>query len=100
MTTPENRAHQVVETYVRDAASAGSDIVPVQTRLQILITEAIHKALIADHEALRERMPCASGDPCGFEMCAHHKALIAAVMATQDGAPPPPRSLFSKPLNG
>jgi hypothetical protein len=97
MTTPENRAHHVVETYVRDVA--GSESVPAQSRLQDLITDAIHKAVTEDRETLRDRMPCVSGEPCGFEMCAHHKALIAAVLATQEGTPPPPRSLFSKPLS-
>jgi hypothetical protein len=32
-------------------------------------------------------------------MCPHHKALIAAIMALQDGTAPKPRSLFSKPLS-
>jgi hypothetical protein len=97
MTTPENRAHHVVETYLRDVA--GSDPVPAQSRLQDLITDALHRAVIEDRETLRERLPCASDDPCGFEMCAHHKAFIAAVMASQEGKAPAPRSLFSKPLN-
>jgi hypothetical protein len=96
MTTPENRAHHVVEHYVRDVA--GSEAVPAPHRLHDLIAEAIHKAVTEDREALRERMPCAS-EPCAFEMCAHHKALIAAVMALQDGKAPAPRSLFSRPLS-
>ena len=86
-----------MEHYVRDVA--GSEAVPAPQRLQELIFEAIHKAVTEDREALRERMPCVSGDPCGFEMCAHHKALIAAVMALQDGAAPAPRSLFSRPVS-
>lgn len=97
MTTPEHRAHHVVETYVRDVA--GSEPVPAPNRLQELISDAIYKAVTEDRETLRARMPCVSGDPCGFEMCAHHKALITAVLATQEGAPPPPRSLFSRPLD-
>jgi hypothetical protein len=52
-----------------------------------------------DREALRDRMPCATGDPCAFELCAHHKALVAAVMSIQEGTSPPPRSPFSRPLN-
>jgi hypothetical protein len=94
--TPENRAHHVVESYARDLA--GPDPLPSEARLQTLIADAIHKAVTEDREALRERMPCVSGDPCAFEMCAHHKALIAAVMAMQDGKAPEPRSLFSKPI--
>jgi hypothetical protein len=78
---------------------AGAEVVPAQGRLQDLVTDAIQKAVIEDRETLRERMPCVTGDACGFELCAHHKALIAAVMAVQEGTPPPPRSLFSKPLN-
>jgi hypothetical protein len=97
MTTPENRAHHVVEHYVRDVA--GSEAVPAPHRLEDLIADAIHKAVTEDREALRERMPCAGGDPCGFEMCAHHKALIGAVMALQDGKASAPRSLFSRPLS-
>ena len=64
-----------------------------------LITDALRKAVTDDREALRERMPCASGDPCGFEMCPHHKALITAVMTLQEGTALKPRSVFSKPLN-
>lgn len=97
MTTPENRAHHVVESYVRDVA--GSEPVPAQNRLHDLIADALHKAVTEDRETLRERLPCAADEPCGFEMCAHHKAFIAAVMATQDAKPAAPRSLFSKPLN-
>ena len=96
MTTPENRAHHVVDHYVRDVA--GSEAVPAPQRLQEIIAEAIHKAVAEDREALRDRLPCASTEPCGFELCAHHKALIAAVMALQDGKAPAPRSLFSRPL--
>lgn len=96
MMTPQNRAHHVVDHYVRDVA--GSEPVPASGRLQDLIADAILKAVTEDRETLRERMPCASGDPCGFQMCAHHKALVAAVMATQDGTAPAPRSLFSRPL--
>lgn len=86
-----------MESYGRDIGGSGA--IPAQSRLQDLITDAIYKAVTEDRELLRERMPCVGGDPCGFEMCAHHKALIAAVLATQEGTPPPPRSLFSKPLN-
>jgi hypothetical protein len=95
--TPENRAQHVLEAYLRDVG--GADAVPRHARLQELITEAIHKAMTEDREALREKMPCASGDRCGFEMCAHHKALVAAVMSVQEGTPPPQRSPFSRPLD-
>ena len=97
MTSPENRAHHLVETYLRELS--GPEPSSRQDRLQELITDAIHKALIEDREALREKMPCSSGDPCGFELCAHHKALVAAVMSVQHGTPPPARSLFSRPLS-
>jgi hypothetical protein len=96
MTTPEHRAHHVLEIYLHDAP--GAEGLPNRTRLEELITDAIHKAVIEDREALRDRMACASGDPCGFEMCANHKALIAAVMAVQEGRAAPPRSPFSRPL--
>jgi hypothetical protein len=75
---PERRAQHVVDHYVREA---GSEPVPIPRLLQQLITDAIFNALTEDREALRERMPCASDDPCGLEMCAHHKALVAAIMA-------------------
>lgn len=86
-----------MDHYIRDVA--GSEPVPAHHRLQELIAEAIHKAVTEDREALRDRLPCATADPCGFEMCAHHKALVAAVMALQEGNAPAPRSLFSRPLS-
>ncbi|HEY7521420.1 MAG TPA: hypothetical protein VIE36_24280 [Methylomirabilota bacterium] len=95
MTSPENRAHHLVETYLRELN--GSEPAHHE-RLHALIADAIHKAVIEDREALREKMPCSTGEPCGFELCAHHKALVAAVMSVQHGTPPPPRSLFSRPL--
>lgn len=94
---PETRAQHVVEAYGREIG--GADAIPRPARLGELIADAIQKALTEDREALRERMSCAPGDPCAFEMCAHHKALVAAVMSIQDGAPPPQRSPFSRPLN-
>jgi hypothetical protein len=94
-TTAESRAQHVVDHYLREVA--GTEPVPAQRRLQDLVTDAIHKAVTEDREAIRERMPCATDDPCAFEMCAHHKALIAAVMELQDGTAPAPRSLFSRP---
>jgi hypothetical protein len=96
MSTAEHRAHHVLEVYLHEVP--GAEAVPGQARLEALITDAIHNAITEDREALRERMPCVSGDPCAFEMCAHHKALIAAVMAIQEGRAAPPRSLFSRPL--
>lgn len=96
MTTAEHRAHHVVEAYLHDVP--GSEGIPGQGRLEELITDAIQKAVVEDREVLRDRMPCTSVDPCGFEMCAHHKALVAAVMSVQEGRPAPPRSLFSRPL--
>ena len=95
MATAEHRAHHVVETYLHDVS--GSEGIPGQARLEELITDAILKAIVEEREGLRERMPCTSADPCGFELCAHHKALVAAVMAVQEGRPAPPRSLFSRP---
>ena len=97
MTTPEARADHLVETYVRELGTA--ETLSRRPRLQELIADAIHKALIEEREALREKMPCAAGNPCGFELCAHHKALVAAVMSVQEGTPPPQRSMFSRPLN-
>jgi hypothetical protein len=98
MTTPEHRAEQLLELYAREVG--GAHAIPGQARLHELITDAIHKAVIDDREQLREKLPCASGERCGFEMCAHHKALIAAVLAVQEGRAPAPRSLFSRPLDG
>jgi hypothetical protein len=95
--TAESRAHRAVEAYVR--AVGNVEAVPAQERLRDLITDSIRSAVTEDREALRDRLPCGSGDPCGFEMCPHHKALIAAIMALQDGTAPKPRSLFSKPLS-
>jgi hypothetical protein len=96
MATAEHRAHLVLETYLHDVP--GAEGIPGRVRLEELITDAIHKAVVEDREVLRDRMPCVTGEPCGFEMCAHHKALIAAVMAVQEGRGAPPRSLFSRPL--
>lgn len=81
LTSAESRAQHVIEHYARELAAA--DVVPAQRRLQDLIADAIHKAVTEDREALREKMPCMPDDPCSFEMCAHHKALVAAVMAVQ-----------------
>lgn len=81
LTTAESRAQHVVEHYVREVA--GPDVVPAQRRLMDLIADAIQKAVTEDREALRERLPCVIDDPCSFEMCANHKALVAAIMALQ-----------------
>lgn len=97
MTTAETRAHHVLETYLHDVP--GAEATANADRLELLITDAIQKAVIEDREALKERMPCDAAEPCGFEMCAHHKALVAAVLAIQEGRAPAPRSLFSKPLS-
>jgi hypothetical protein len=97
MTTAETRAHHVLETYLHDVP--GAEATTDANRLQFLITDAILKAVMEDREALRERMACDTAEPCGFEMCAHHKALIGAVLALQEGRAPAPRSLFSKPLS-
>jgi hypothetical protein len=93
MTSPEHRAHHVADLFA-GSLSAGD-----REKLQIAVADAIQKAVVEDREAIRERMQCVSGDPCGFELCAHHKALVGAVMAAQEGAPPPARSAFSRPLN-
>jgi hypothetical protein len=97
MTTAESRARHVVETYLHEVP--GAEATASASRLEFLITDAILKTVMEDREALRERMPCDTAEPCGFEMCAHHKALIAAVLAMQEGRAPAPRSLFSKPLS-
>jgi hypothetical protein len=94
---PETRAQHVVEAYGREIGGAEAILRPA--RLGELITDAIQKAMTEDREALRDRMPCATGDPCAFELCAHHKALVAAVMSIQEGTSPPPRSPFSRPLS-
>jgi hypothetical protein len=95
--TPDNRTHRLLEAYLRELS--GAEAIPQQARLHELIVDAIHKAVIEDREAVREKMPCASTEPCGFELCSHHKALVAAVMSVQEGTPPPQRSVFSRPLN-
>jgi hypothetical protein len=87
----------VVDTYLREVPGAEGTI--SRTRLEFLITDAILKTVTEDREALRERIPCDVAEPCGFEMCAHHKALVTAVLAMQEGWTPAPRSLFSKPLS-
>jgi hypothetical protein len=97
MTTAETRARHVVDTYLHEVPGAEDTI--NRTRLEFLISDAILKTVTEDREALRERMPCDTAEPCGFSMCAHHKALIAAVLDMQEGRAPAPRSLFSKPLS-
>lgn len=84
---PETRAQRVLEAYGREVG--GSDAVLRPVRLGELISDAIQKAVTEDREALRDKMSCATDDPCGFEMCAHHKALLAALMSIQEGTPPP-----------
>lgn len=64
---PEDRARHILETYLRDIADCQT--IAGQSRLQDLIADAIHKA-VTDREVLREKMPCVTGEPCGFEMCA------------------------------
>jgi hypothetical protein len=52
--------------------------------LQKLIAEQIHKAVSEDRETLRTHMPCDADEPCAFDtVCAHHKALAGAILATQ-----------------
>jgi hypothetical protein len=85
---PETRAQRVLETYGREVGDP--DAIPLPARLVELIAAAIQKAVIDDHDALRAMMPCAPADPCGIDqVCAHHKALLAALMSVQEGTPRP-----------
>lgn len=85
---PETRAQRVLEAYGREVG--GSDAILLPARLGELIATAIQKAVTEDREALRNKMLCATDDPCGIDAtCAHHKALLAALMSVQEGTPPP-----------
>jgi hypothetical protein len=49
-----------------------------------LIAEQIRKAVSEDRETLREQLPCDAGEPCAFDrVCAHHKALADAILASE-----------------
>lgn len=93
---PETRAQRVLETYGREVG--GTDAILLPARLGQLIAAAIQKAVIDDHDALRATMPCAPDDPCGIDqVCAHHKALLGALMSLQEGTPPPQPSALARP---
>jgi len=52
--------------------------------LEKLIADEIAKAVNESRHELREKMPCDRRNPCAFnDVCAHHKALAGAMMATQ-----------------
>jgi hypothetical protein len=49
-----------------------------------LIAEQIRKAVGEDRETLREQLPCDEREPCAFDnVCAHHKALADAILASE-----------------
>ena len=85
MTTPENRARYVLDTYLRDVGNLPT--ASAQELLKKLIANAIRKAVTEDRAALREKMACDSRDPCAFEnVCSHHKAFAGAILGDVVGA--------------
>ena len=79
MTSLESHARHVLSVYVKDVgANVESGL------LEKLIAEEIKKAVNESRDELRDKMVCDGRDPCAFEnVCAHHKALAGAMMATQ-----------------
>jgi len=79
VTTPENRARYVLDTYFRDVGSLPA--ADAEELLRKLIADAIRKAVTEDRDALRERMACDTQEPCAFEsVCSNHKALAGAIL--------------------
>ena len=79
MTSLESHARHVLSVYAKDAGAY------VETSLlEKLIADEIAKAVNESREELREKMSCDRRNPCAFnDVCAHHKALAGAMMATQ-----------------
>jgi len=81
MTSADSHARHVLTVYSRDGAGPAT-VEP--SLLQKLIADEIQKAVSEDREALREKMSCDGRDPCAFSnVCAHHKALAGAILASQ-----------------
>ena len=78
-TPPDSHARHVLTMYSKDASGTTAD----WDLLLRLIAEQIRKAVSEDREALRELLPCDVHEPCAFDsVCAHHKALADAILAT------------------
>jgi hypothetical protein len=80
MTLPESHARHVLAQYARDVPSGTAE----PGVLERLIADEIQKAVSEDRERLRERLACEVRNPCRFNaVCAHHRALAAAILAAQ-----------------
>jgi hypothetical protein len=80
---PDSHARHVLAMYTRETAGSMGD----WNLLLRLIAEQIHKAVSEDRETLREQLPCDVREPCAFDsVCAHHKALADAILASQPAA--------------
>jgi hypothetical protein len=79
MTSLESHARHVLSVYAKDAGAHVES-----SLLEKLIADEIGKAVNENREELREKMSCDRRNPCAFnDVCAHHKALAGAMMATQ-----------------
>jgi hypothetical protein len=80
MTSPDSHARHVLAQYAKDFPGATAEL----GLLQKLIADEIQKAVSEDRETLREKMACERRTPCGFNaVCANHRALAGAILATQ-----------------
>jgi hypothetical protein len=79
----DSHARHVLTMYSKSIAGSTGD----WDVLLRLIAEQIHKAVSEDRETLREKLPCDTSEPCAFDVvCAHHKALADAILASQAAA--------------
>ena len=76
----DSHARHVLSMYSKDVP----DSIMHSGLLQRLIAEQIYTAVNEDRETLRTQMPCDAQEPCAFDtVCAHHKALAGAILASQ-----------------
>ena len=79
----DSHARHILTMYTKSIAGSTGD----WDVLLRIIAEQIHKAISEDRETLRENLPCDASEPCAFDnVCAHHKALADAILASQPGA--------------
>jgi hypothetical protein len=80
MALPESHARQVLEQYSKDVPGGMAE----SSVLERLIADEIQKAVSEDREKLRAKMACEVRNPCRFNaVCAHHRALAAAILFAQ-----------------